>query len=293
MKRRLPVTLVAVLAVMLVMLSACDVVSTAQPTVEAALDSIIEAATTQAGAEPTAEPAEAAQPATAPVHFTYEGEEGPEHWAEHSPACAGSDQSPIDISGAEPQDLTNLVFNYQPSGITIRNNGHTVQVDYDPGSTLELDGQTYALAQFHFHAPSEHTIDGQAAAAELHLVHVNDDGQQPVKPKVVVGVLIQVGADNPALSAVWDNQYAANATPQAVDGTVNAADLLPAVQTRFRYPGSLTTPPCTEGIDWNVMTEPIEMSQAQLDAFTALFESHTNRPVQQLNDRQLTLDSTP
>lgn len=294
MKRFLLVSLIAALSVALFMLSACGDMSTLQPAVESAVGTISEVATSLPAAEATAEP-ETAEPATGhttAAHWTYEGEAGAQTWATPYPDCGGVAQSPIDLIGAESLDLTNLVFDYQPSGITIRNNGHTVQVDMDPGSTIELDNQRYRLAQFHFHAPSEHTIDGQPAAAELHLVHVSDD-TQPASPKVVVGVLINVGDDNPVLSAVWDNLNAANATPQPVNGTVNAADLLPATQTRYHYTGSLTTPPCTEGIDWNVMTEPIEMSPAQLKAFTDLFESATNRPVQRLNHRPLDVDSTP
>ena len=285
------------------MLSACGAVTTVQPTVEAALDTIAQAATTQA-AEPTAEPdaveppaeLDAAEPTATPVHFTYEGEEGPENWASLSPAyeaCAGTHQSPIDLTEAGAQDLANLVFQYQTSRIHIKNNGHTVQVDYDAGSTLELDGHRYMLTQFHFHAPSEHTINGQPAAAELHLVHAIDDGSLPEGSLAVVGVMIQEGAENPAFSAVWDNLYVANATAQTVDGEVNAAEMLPAGQTTYRYAGSLTTPPCSETVAWNVMTEPIEMSAGQLDAFRGLFEGANNRPVQPINDRELAVDSTP
>ena len=294
MKRFSLVSLIAALSAAFVMLSACGDIGSLQPAVESAVGTIAEVATSLPAAEAQAEP-ETAEPATGhttAAHWTYEGEAGAQTWATPYPDCGGVAQSPIDLTGAEAMDMANLVLNYQPSGITIRNNGHTVQVDMDPGSTIELDGQRYRLAQFHFHAPSEHTIDGQPAAAELHLVHVSDD-TQPASPKVVVGVLIKVGADNPVLSAVWDNLYAANATPQPVNGTINAADLLPATQTRYHYTGSLTTPPCTEGIDWNVMTEPIEMSQAQLDAYIALFKGATNRPVQRLNDRALSIDSTP
>jgi len=299
LKRSLPVSLVATLVVALFMLSACNVTGTAQPTIEAALDTIAEAATSVAGVEATAE-LDAAEPAAestaVPVHFTYEGQDGPEHWATLTPdnaACDDTHQSPIDLTRAKPQDLANLVFQYQPSGITIRNNGHTVQVDYDPGSTLELDGHRYKLTQFHFHAPSEHTIDGQPAAAELHLVHAIDDGSLPEGSLAVVGVMIQEGAENPAFRAVWDNLYVANATAQLVDGEVNAAEMLPAGQTTFRYSGSLTTPPCSETVAWNVMTEPIEMSAGQLDAFRGLFEGANNRPVQPINDRELVVDSTP
>lgn len=218
------------------------------------------------------------------------GEEGPDHWSTISPdyaACAGAAQSPIDIAKAAPQDLANLAFHYQPSKVNILNNGHTVQVNYDPGSYIELDSVRYDLAQFHFHDPSEHTINGQPAAAELHLVHKSADGKT-----AVVGVLIKVGAENPAFKAVWDNLPASSGPVQTVNAEVNAAAMLPAVQTTFRYTGSLTTPPCTEGVKWNVMVNTIELSQAQLDAFTKIIEGN-NRPVQPLNGRPLVEDNTP
>lgn len=296
------------------MLSACGDMSTLQPAVESAVESVAEAVATQPAAEPMAEPATDEQPAestgetnaetaaehSTDVHWSYEGESGPEHWAtlpSGHPDCAGDRQSPIALTEADTQDLADLVFNYLPSDITITNNGHTVQVTYESGSFIELDGARYNLLQFHFHTPSEHTINGQAAAAELHLVHEVDSGfvsdSLPAGSKAVVGVLIQAGDDNPAFQSVWDNLYAANATPQPADGTVDANAMLPAAQTTYRYHGSLTTPPCTENVAWNVMTEPITMSSEQLAAYTALFEGHTNRPLQPLNDRQLIVDTTP
>lgn len=293
MKRIRFISLATTVMVALFMLSACGGASTLQPAVESAVDTIVEAATALPAAEATAEPAAGH---TTAAHWTYEGEDGPKNWAALSAAyaaCAGTAQSPIDLTDAGAQDLANLVFNYQTSPITVTNNGHTVLVDYASGSMIELDGHRYKLLQFHFHAPSEHTINGQPAAAELHLVHEIDDGSLPEGSKAVVGVMIQAGAENAALAAVWDQLAVANATPQPVDGEVNAAALLPAVQTTYRYAGSLTTPPCTENVSWNVMTDPIEMSQAQLDAYTALFEGPTNRPVQSLNERELAVDSTP
>ena len=224
MKKIQLVILVAALCAAFIMLSACDDVGTLPPAVESAVGDIVAAVATQPAAESIAEPAtaepaaetteasDAAEPAadhTTEVHWSYEGEGRPEQWATLSsghPDCAGTHQSPIDLTGAGAQDLANLVFNYQPSQITITNNGHTVQVDYTPGSTIELDGARYNLLQFHFHAPSEHTINGQPAAAELHLVHEVDSGSVndalPAKSKAVVGVLIQSGAQNPAFQPV-------------------------------------------------------------------------------------------
>lgn len=226
----------------------------------------------------------------ASVHWTYEGEEGPTHWGSISPDFAvcstGQSQSPIDISNPVPQDVANIVFYYQPSKVNIINNGHTIQVNYDAGSTIELDGVRYDLLQFHFHAPSEHAINGKLAEAEMHLVHKSADGTL-----AVVGILINAGADNPAFKSTWDNLPAAAGPVQQLSAEVNAADMLPAVQATYRYDGSLTTPPCTEDVKWNVMVEPVEMSETQLAAFTHIFEGN-NRPLQALEGRTLIEDTT-
>ncbi|MFH1523468.1 MAG: carbonic anhydrase family protein [Chloroflexota bacterium] len=233
----------------------------------------------------------AATPTPAPVHWTYEGEEGPAHWGDLSPDYAvcstGKSQSPIDISNPVPQDVANIVFHYQPSKVNIFNNGHTIQVNYDAGSYLELDGIRYDLLQFHFHAPSEHVINGKLADAEMHLVHKSADGSL-----AVVGVLINVGADNPAFKTTWDNLPTEIGPVQQLSVELNAADMLPVVQETYSYSGSLTTPPCTEGVKWNVMVEPIEISEAQLATFTHIFEGN-NRPVQPLDGRTLIEDITP
>ena len=138
-----------------------------------------------------------AQTQNTPPHWTYEGEEGPDHWGdldESYAACStGKNQSPVDAVNPSAQDLTNVSFHYQPSAVNILNNGHTVQVNYDPGSYIELDGTRYDVAQFHYHSPSEHTIDGQSFPAELHIVHRNADGNL-----AVVGILLQEGTENAA-----------------------------------------------------------------------------------------------
>lgn len=231
-------------------------------------------------------------PVAAPAHWTYEGEEGPENWGEIDPAYAtcgtGTSQSPIDISAPSEQDLSNISFHYQPSEVNILNNGHTAQVNYDAGSYIELDGVRYDVAQFHYHAPSEHALDGQLFAAELHIVHKNADGKL-----AVVGLLLQEGAENAAFDPFLNNLPAEQSDVKDAGVKINAADLLPAVQTTFRYSGSLTTPPCTEGVSWLVMTTPVELSAAQLTALEELFGHPNNRPVQELNDRPLAEDSTP
>lgn len=239
------------------------------------------------GAQQTEEP----HPVEA-VHWTYEGEEGPEHWGEIDPAYAacgtGKSQSPVDVNDPVDSDLTNISFHYQPSEVNILNNGHTVQVNYDSGSYIELDGARYDVAQFHYHAPSEHSVNGNLFAAELHIVHKNADGHL-----AVVGILLDEGAENAAYQPFIENLPAEKSDAHDAGVTIDAAALLPSVQTTFRYSGSLTTPPCSEGVQWLVMTTPVELSSEQIEALAALFEEGNNRPVQPLNNRPLVEDTTP
>ena len=234
-------------------------------------------------------------------HWAYEdhgNEVGPAKWGTlpGDETCAtGRQQAPINlVSGAaKSQDLPNLVFAYRPSSLSMTNNGHTVQLTLDPGSTLGRTGSTATskLAQFHFHAPSEHTVDGASYPMEAHLVHVDAAG----KPSVVVGVFIKAGKENAALAKAFQSLPARQGEQRAPAGaTIDAHALLPADQTYFTYAGSLTTPPCTEGITWYVLKAPIEMSPAQIRAFTALEHlAHTNRPIQSLRGRVVLVDSTP
>ncbi len=225
------------------------------------------------------------------VHWGYEGDGGPEHWAELEEAyqlCGtGVEQSPVDLTSAAMFDLVNITFDYTDSNVNILNNGHTIQVNYDEGSSIDVDGHPYNLLQFHFHAPSEHAVDGTLYPAEMHLVHADEDGNL-----AVVGVFIAEGEENPAFVPVWDNLPAEETDALATGMMVNAADLLPTEQVFYRYNGSLTTPPCSEGVLWSVMETPIELSTEQIAAFTAIFEGN-NRPLQPLNDRDLQMDDTP
>ena len=216
--------------------------------------------------------------------WTYEGAEGPEHWGELSPdyeLCGiGVEQSPVDIPAAAPLNAVGPASIYGPSRVNIFNNGHTVQVNYDEGSSMTLEGSEYALVQFHFHAHSEHTKAGQAAPLEMHLVHRNAEGKL-----AVVGVWLEPGAANAAFAPVFDHLPAAVGAPQAVPGaTIDADDLLPAERAYYRYNGSLTTPPCTEGVKWVMLDRPVALSQGQIDAYTALY-SNDFRPTQPLNAR--------
>ncbi len=224
------------------------------------------------------------------THWSYEGEEGPAHWDELDQAyalCAsGSEQSPIDLANATQQDLEPISFHYHPSQVNILNNGHTIQVNYDPGSYLEVGGVRYELLQFHFHSPSEHSVEGASFPAELHLVHQAADGSL-----AVVGILLQSGDANAALQPVWDNLPGEETDIIHTEAMVDASDFLPADQAAYRYVGSLTTPPCSQGVSWFVLAEPVQMSQVQLQAFQAIY-SGNNRPVQPLGDRELLLDTS-
>ena len=160
------------------------------------------------------------------------------------------------------------------------NNGHTVQVGYAPGSTLQLDGTTFELKQFHFHAPSENLIEGKSYPLEGHLVHVSDKGEI-----AVVAVMFEAGKANPALAAAWSALPAKVGEIQALKTPLVAEQLLPENRDYYRFSGSLTTPPCSEGVRWLVMKQPVEVSQAQIDAFKAVMHHPNNRPVQPLNGR--------
>jgi carbonic anhydrase len=236
----------------------------------------------------TAEVAETGEVEHAP--WSYTGTTGPARWGSLNPefaACdAGTTQSPINLADATGTDLPDLAFQYQPTPLEITNKVHTLQVDYAPGSTLTVEDTTYRLLQFHFHTPSEHRLGGEELPMELHLVHQGPDGGL-----AVVGVMIRSGAELEAVRPVWEHlPTTPNQEKQVASVTVNAADLLPTGRSYYRYPGSLTTPPCTEGVKWFVLSEPIRMSDAQIQAMRSIV-STSNRPVQPLGNRQLLLES--
>jgi len=196
-------------------------------------------------------------------------------------ACAnGVEQSPIDIPASAPLNPADVTFTYRPSAVNLVNNGHTIQANYDPGSSITLNGVTYDLIQFHFHAASEHAIAGQHDPMEIHFVHRNAQGGL-----AVVGVLLKSGGANAAYAPVLQNLPPQASQPASVAGAiVDANQLLPVQRSYWRYNGSLTTPPCTEGVKWLVMNTPVEVSDAQIAAFTTIFKNN-ERPVQPLQAR--------
>jgi carbonic anhydrase len=226
-------------------------------------------------------------------HWTYAGHEGPAAWGSLSPewsACkTGTKQAPIDLPSVAPASgPAALAFAYQPIPVLLRNNGHTLQADNSTPAHLLVGappGERYELLQLHFHSPSEHTVDGAFFAMEMHLVHKNAAGAL-----AVVGVLFKLGAENPALAALWQNAPAEpNKEPKRVEGPpLDLAALLPQKPAYHAYAGSLTTPPCTEGVSWYVLSPPLEVSEAQVFRFRELMHGPTNRPVQPRHERAVT-----
>lgn len=224
-------------------------------------------------------------------HWGYEGDAGPDHWAElrteYETCAAGRQQSPVDLAGAGLSDLDNIVFEYGETPVKILNNGHTIQVDAIENNRIILSGTPYQLKQFHFHAPSEHLEGGEHYPVEMHLVHQAENGDL-----AVVGVFIAEGAGNDAFIPVWDHLPAEVTAAVDTGTTVNVADLLPAEHIFYTYSGSLTTPGCKENVKWMVMDNPIQMSAEQIVAFTDIV-SGNNRPVQPWLERTVELDESP
>jgi carbonic anhydrase len=212
------------------------------------------------------------------IHWSYEGEGGPENWAKLDPnnkACAiGQRQSPIDIREGIKVDLEPVQFDYRPSAFRIIDNGHTVQVNVGD-SSITLTGKTYELVQFHFHRPSEEKVNGRNFDMVAHMVHKADDGSL-----AVVAVLMERGEENPFIQMLWNNMpLEKNVSVSPPTPTINPASLLPSSRNYYTYMGSLTTPPCTEGVLWIVMKQPVQVSQDQVSIFSRLYRNNA-RPIQ-------------
>lgn len=239
----------------------------------------------------------AASVAAADVHWNYFEHGGAADWGELKddtghlafPDCNLSSQSPINIEHAIALSGAAFEFAYTSTDLIVTNNGHTIQVNYGAGSTMKINGKTYKLLQFHFHSPSEYELEGSQTAMEAHFVHQAADGEL-----AVVGVMLVAGKENATLQKILDKMPAAEGSSAAA-GTINGGDLMPAKRDFYSYNGSLTTPPCSEGVKWYVLSTPVEISDAQVAQFRALsiflddkeFVGNA-RPVQKLNGRQLT-----
>ncbi|MCM3704645.1 MULTISPECIES: carbonic anhydrase [Cytobacillus] len=221
------------------------------------------------------------------THWSYNGDTGPEHWGriDAFSACAdGTEQSPIDIELTNEQTgktLSEIKINYSPTAFTLMNNGHTIQANDASGrNNIIVNDEEYILKQMHFHNPSEHQLNGNNFEMEGHLVHQNKEGQL-----AVLGFLINAGNENKVLEEIWA------ALPQEktekdviLDKTINLENLLPKEKKLFSYNGSLTTPPCSEGVKWFVLEQSIELSKEQINDFGSIFPNNS-RPIQPLNER--------
>lgn len=224
-----------------------------------------------------------AAPAAA-QHWGYSGEAGPDNWSKvdaKNILCAlGRNQSPIDLADFVESELKPLKLDYKAGASEVINNGHTVQVNYAPGSTLTVDNKAFELKQFHFHAPSENRIGGKSFPLEGHLVHADKDGNL-----AVLAVMFQAGAANPVLEKAWAAMPATAGGKAALPAGLSVLQMLPADKGYYRFNGSLTTPPCSEGVRWLVLKKPATVSKAQVDQFSKTLGFANNRPIQPVNAR--------
>ena len=227
----------------------------------------------------------AGEHAAGPAHWAYEGATGPEHWGELSAdfkVCnLGLEQTPVDLKGAVRAVVGRLDISFQPMKLRVVNNGHTIQVNCDAGSASEIGGTRFELVQFHFHHPSEHLLAGKAFDLECHFVHRSAAGDL-----AVIGVFIRPGASNSGLEPVWAAMPREQGPERATGMVFDPSDLLPKERGYFRYAGSLTTPPCSEGITWTIFKEPVEASPEQIRQFASLFPVNA-RSVQSIHRRFL------
>ena len=218
------------------------------------------------------------------THWGYTGHAGPEHWGELDPAyalCAGGkNQSPVDIVNSVEAELPPLDIAYTGQGNEILNNGHTVQINFPAGSALMVSGHRFELKQVHFHTPSENHIDGHDFALEAHFVHADGDGNL-----AVLAVMFEEGAENPALAKLWSEMPMKADERHDLKAAFDPAELLPADHDYYRFNGSLTTPPCSEGVWWQVLKTPLTISKEQVEHFAHAVHGHNNRPIQMLNAR--------
>lgn len=240
-----------------------------------------------------AKPAPAAKPAvTEPeksgAHWGYEGADGPEHWGDLDPAYGacktGTAQSPINIRTAKLgiTDLDSFHFYYKPTPLDVTDTGHSIQVNFEPGSSTRINNTTYSLVQIHFHRPSEEQINGKSFPMVAHMVHRSEDGKL-----AVIAVLLTIGKANPLVDAVLANlPKEAGGEKKAEKTLIDPTVLLPPVRNYYTYQGSFTTPPCTEGVTWFVLKSPGTISAAQEQALAKRYP-HNARPIQAAHERKI------
>ncbi|VAW65296.1 Carbonic anhydrase, alpha class [hydrothermal vent metagenome] len=213
----------------------------------------------------------------------YSDEEGPDHWASLSAdfqECSGNNQSPVNLTHFIKSDLKKIKINYNTDGNEIVNNGHTIQINYAKGSSINIDGMNFELKQFHFHSPSENHINGKSYPLEAHFVHADKNANL-----AVIALMFDIGDENKTLDKAWSKMPQHTDDKYTLSNKVNADDLLPAKRDYYRFNGSLTTPPCSEGVRWFVMKEAVSLSKKQLGAFKSALHNPNNRPIQAVNAR--------
>jgi carbonic anhydrase len=223
---------------------------------------------------------------TAP--WTYEGKTGPLRWGKLDPAyeaCSkGNEQSPVDIRGARlNKALQPIQFHYIADPVTLENNGHAIVAHVIPGSYILVEGVRYNLVQYDFRHPSEETVKGKLSDMSVHLIHKSADGKLVI---VAVRLIEDQNKPNALLATLWPHLPPAPGKTDKVTDMVNPGGLLPADRGYWTYTGSLTTPPCTEGVRWFVFEQQMTLSRDQLRAFTAIFKVNT-RPNQDLHGRHI------
>jgi carbonic anhydrase len=216
-------------------------------------------------------------------HWDYSGDGAPENWSKLKPefsACStGKRQSPIDIRDGISVQLDPVQFDYKPSSFKVLDNGHTVQVNVAPGNSIEVMGRRFELLQFHFHRPSEERINGRQFDMVAHLVHKDLEGKL-----AVVAVLLDRGSVQPLVQMVWNNLPLEKGDEVAARATLDLNALLPAERGYYTYMGSLTTPPCSEGVLWMVLKQPVGISPEQIGIFSRLYPMNA-RPIQSASGR--------
>jgi carbonic anhydrase len=219
------------------------------------------------------------------IEWHYEGHGGPSEWqflCVGYAECGGSTQSPINIiQTSTSSGPGNLTLNYGSSTTDIVNNGHTIQFNYNPGSTMQWRGESWELLQFHMHTASEHTVNGTSYPMEAHFVHKNKAGEL-----AVIGILFETGQASSFFSPFMSTLPTAEDQTVKTSATYTVKDVFPANLGHYQYDGSLTTPPCSKGVNWIVLRETTTASAAQLAQFKAIMKQN-NRPVQPLNGRQV------
>jgi carbonic anhydrase len=224
------------------------------------------------------------------AHWTYEGPSGPDKWGDldaADQACSiGHQQSPVDLTGSIAARQSALKINWTKRPETIVNNGHTIQLNFPEGDRLNVGDRSYKLTQFHFHHPSEHLVDGKGFAMEAHFVHSADGGGL-----AVVGVLIVPGRPNAVFRKIISTMPQEEGPPVPADHAIDPNGLLPPGRAYYHYEGSLTTPPCSESVDWLVLAQRIEVAEEDIARFAKLYPMNA-RPVQKL-ERRFILSSSP